>query len=148
MNWPQTDKEVNRSQLSYLSMSQRDGLKFFPKLPPSSYSTTSFLPHMLHSHGTICHSLNMVHSNISAFSLTLFIHCCSRFTSLNFTSSVNSFKFYLYRFICSQEHHWKLFCALTDVIDWTVSCQISYVEALTPQCLKKWLCLPIGTLYN
>ena len=103
---------------------------------------------MLHSHWTIYHSLNMVHSNISAFSLTLFICFCSRFTSLNFTSSVTLFKFYLYRFICSQEHHWQLFCALPDVVDWTVSCQISYVEALTPQCLKKWLSLPTGTLYK
>lgn len=139
---------VNRSQLSYLSMSWRDVLKFFPKLPPSSYSTSSFLPHMFHSHGTIYHFLNMVHSNISTFSLTLFVRFRSRFTSLNFTSSVSLFKLYLYRFICSQEHHWKLFCALPDVIDWTVSWQILYVEALTPQCLKKWLHLPIGTLYN
>ena len=133
-------------------MSQRDVLKFFPKLPPSSYFTTSFLPHMLHSHWTIYHSLNMIHSNISAFSLTLFIWFCSRFTSLNFTSSVSLFKFYLYRFICFQEHHWKLFCALPDVIDWTVSCKISYAEALylkkCPQCLKKWLSLPTGTLYK
>ena len=68
---------------------------------------------------------NMVHSNISAFCLTLFIHFCSRFTSLNFTSSVSLFKFYLYRFICSQEHHRKLF--------WCMAKPIQYFKVISLQ---------------